>query len=377
MSFLQGTEGVSRGKVVSCKIKVDFIQGVFHTLCMKYLFLLVLLILPVASFAGNEEFILQQMCSKGDLTSCENLTAFYVKTSKWDNAFSLGDALCKREIMKGCTFAGTALLAKGQSKEGITFLTKSCDGFEPYACRSLARIMKQNKETLLAYMYYKRACHYGGAESCNGIKTPKEPYSAKAKEFLKKVIEDCDDQKSTACQTSLATLDKCSETLTKDDCLLIPGELSIYFRAKLLQESAKLELMNIWNSQKALKANPKYNRYSYDLRLLLQGQKARSAYIYAFGFAKACTKKFEKAKDAESTSLAIYKNSYSDVFDRSKKNVAAFFYKGKADDCYDPKFGYEAFAVASLDPQNYAKYDVWKINADGDLVHIQDGLPTP
>lgn len=344
---------------------------------MKILIILTSLILSYAYAAGNEEFILQQMCSKGDLKSCEVLTAFYVKTSKWDNAYSLGEALCKRDIMKGCTFAGTALLAKGQTKEGVTLLTKSCDGFEPYACRSLARIMKQNKEKLLAYMYYKRSCHYGASESCVGIKVPKEPYSAKGKELLKKVMDDCEDQKSSACQSSLAALDKCSETLTKDDCLLIPGELSIYFRAKLIQESAKLDLMSIVTKQNELKAQPNQKRYSYDLKLLYQNEKARSAYAYAFGFSKACTKKFEKAKTAESTSLAIYKDAYSSVSDRTKKNMAAFFYKGKAGDCYDPQFGYEAFAVANLDPQNPSKLDIWKINRDGDLVHVQDGLPTP
>ena len=344
---------------------------------MKILIILTSLILTAAALAGNEEFILQQMCSKGDLKSCENLTAFYVKTEKWDNAYSLGEALCKRDIMKGCTFAGTSLLAKGQAKDGISLLTKSCDGFEPYACRSLARIMKQNKETLLAYMYYKRACHYGSSESCVGIKVPKEPYSAKGKETLKKIIDDCDDQKSSACQASLAALDKCSETLTKDDCLLIPGELSIYFRAKLIQESAKLDLMSIVSKENAFKAQPNQKRFTYDLKLLQQGEKGRMAYAYVFGFSKACTKKFEKARTAESTSLAIYKDAYSTVSDRTKKNIAAFFFKGKPEECYDPQFGYEAFAVANLDPQNLSKLDIWKTNRDGDLVHVQDGLPTP
>lgn len=340
-------------------------------------FLLVIFFSFTAVAAPNEELILQQLCSKGEIPACETLTAYYTKTSQWENAYSLGEALCKRDVMKGCTFAGTALLAKGKAKEGVSFLTKSCDGFEPYACRSLARLMKQNKEELTSYMYHKRACHYGLNESCKNLKTPKETYSAKGKEFLKKVLDDCDDPKSSSCQTSLVTLEKCSETLTANDCLLISGDLSIYFRAKLLQESAKLELMNIWNSQKAQKANPKQNRYSYDLKFLLQGQKSRNAYLYVFGFAKACTKKFEKARDVESTSLALYKNAYSEVSDRSKKNIAAFFYQGKSEDCYDPKFGYEAFAVANLDPLNHARLDIWKINTDGDLVQTQNGLPQP
>jgi len=335
------------------------------------------LLFSTLTLAGNEEFILQQTCSKGDLNSCENLTAFYIKTSKWDNAYSLGEALCKREVMKGCTFAGTALLAKGQSKEGVSLLMKACDGFEPYACRSLARIMKQNKEILSAYMYYKRSCHYGSSESCQGIKVPKETYSAKGKEFLKKVIDDCDDQKSTACQASLTSLNKCSETLTSNDCLLIPGELSIHFRAKLIQETAKLDLLNIVNKENGLKARPDQKRYSYDLKFLLKEEKPRMSYAYVFGFSKACTKKFEKARNAESTSLAIYKDAYSHLSGRTKQNIAAFFFKGRAEDCYDPQFGYEAFAVANLDPQNPARLDIWKTNRDGDLVHVQNGLPQP
>lgn len=345
---------------------------------MKMIFFILAIGLSFTTIgAPNEELILQQLCSKGELPACETLTAYYTKTSQWDNAYSLGEALCKRDIMKGCTFAGTAMLAKGKAQEGVSFLTKSCDGFEPYACRSLARLMKRNKEELSAYMYNKRACYYGLNENCKSLKTPKETYSAKGKEFLKKIFEDCDDPKSSSCQTSLMALDKCSETLTVNDCRLIPGELSILFRAKLLQESAKLELMTVANYQKALKANPKQNRYTNDLKFLLKDQKPRAAYLYVFGFKKACTKKYEKARDAESTSLALYKNAYSEVSDRSKKNIAAFFYQGKAEDCYDPKFGYEAYAVANLDPINHARLDIWKINTDGDLVPIQNGLPQP
>lgn len=337
----------------------------------------ILFLISSFAFAANEEIILQQQCSKGDLPACETLNAYFIKMSQWDNAITLGDALCKKDLMKGCTFAGTAMLAKGKGKEGLTYLTKSCDGFESYACRSLSRIMKQNKEELSAYMFSKRACHYGLTESCTNLKVPKETYSAKGKEFLKKVSEDCEDSKFSGCQTTLASLQKCSEILSKNDCLLIPGELSIYFRAKLLQESAKLVLMNVNAEEKTSFEKAKPNRYTYDLKALLKDQKPGRAYQYVFGFKKACTKKFEKSKTAESTSLAIYDDAYSHVASRSKKNISAFFYLGKAEDCYDPKFGYEAFAVASLDPQNPARLDIWKTNRDGNLVHLQNGLPLP
>ena len=72
---------------------------------MRTTLILISLILPVIVKA-QEEQLLQKKCSGGDLVSCENLTAYYVKKSQWDNAITLGDALCKKELMKGCTFAG-------------------------------------------------------------------------------------------------------------------------------------------------------------------------------------------------------------------------------------------------------------------------------
>ena len=337
-----------------------------------YKFILpVVLLLSGFTFAANEEFILQQLCSKGDIPSCEKLTAFYVKTSKWQNAYSLGDALCKRDLMKGCTFAATALIATGNAKEGVSLLQKSCDGFEPFACRSLSRIMKKNKEELSSYIFSKRACYYGLDESCKALKTPKQTYSEKGKEFLKKMFADCEDPKAMSCQGSLAVLQKCSEVLTTNDCLLIPGDLSIFFRAKLIQESAKLVLIDLVSIQKTLKDK----RFSYDLKFLMKN-KPKNAFKYVFGFSKSCTKKFEKVKDAKSTSLALYKNAYPDMSDRTKKNITAFFMKGKPEDCYDPAFSYEAFAVTNLDPMNPSKLDIWKINNDGNLIQAENGLPS-
>lgn len=340
---------------------------------MKYFLIILLHLVQAVSFAESEEVELLLKCKQGDLAVCESLSAYYVKTSKWENAHAIGEALCKKEIMKGCTFAGTAMLAQRKAKEGVTLLTKACDGFEPYACRSLGRLMKQNKEELAGYMYNKRACHYGLDESCKNLKAPKETYSAKGKEFLKKLFEDCDDSGSSLCQEKLNYIQDCSKVLTANDCLLIPGELSIYFRAKFIQKSAKVALLNLVSLQNENKTKQK--RYSYDLKHLMKDGKGTFAYV--FGFSKACTKKFETAKGAASTSLALFEEHYKDVSSRTKKNISSFFYKGKPADCYDPKFGYEAFAAANLDPQNVAKLDVWKINQDGNLIQLQDGLPVP
>lgn len=344
---------------------------------MKQLFLLLLFSMTTSFAATKEELVLQRDCSKNEVTACENLSTYYLKVENWDNAFAIGDALCNKDVMKGCTFAGTALLAKGKTREGFSYLTKSCDGFEPYACRSLARLMKQGKEDLASYMYSKRACYYGLSESCKNLKKPKETYSKKGLAFLKEVSLDCEDSNSSSCKSRLDTLQNCQKLLSEKDCLLIPGELSIYFRAKLIQKSATLALLNIVRSQNSLKNTSVQKKYSYDLKLVLQNQKPLPYYHYVFGFSKACTKKFEKTKKAESTSLAIYKNSYSLLSSRAIKNISAFFYKGKADDCYDPKFGHEAFAVASLDPLNSARLDIWKTNRDGNIIQILDGLPVP
>lgn len=288
--------------------------------------LIFFLFISLTSAFGNSEIELQKSCSKNELGACENLSAYYLKVENWDNAFLIGDALCNKEVTKGCTFAGTALLAKGKTKEGFQLLSKSCDGFEPYACRSLARLMKQGKEKLVSYMYSKRACYYGLKESCKNLKKPKETYSKKGLDYLKEVAIDCDDSSTSACQSRLEILQNCQKHLPEKDCLLIPGELSILFRAKLLQKSATLALMTIVKSQNLLKEKTK--KYSYDLKLVLKDQKALRSYFYVFGFSQACTKKFE-GKRAESTSLAIYKDSYTLLSTRVKKKYFCFFSKGK------------------------------------------------
>lgn len=334
-----------------------------------------LLLLSFFAFAQSEEQSLMKACSSSDLSACENLTAFYIRSSKWESALGLGEALCNKEIVKGCTFAGTAALAKNMNREGISFLTRGCDGFEPYACRSLSRLMKKNNEREMSFMYMKRACYYGLRESCHNLAAPIKLYSAAAQEFLKSVDHSCEETSSESCKERLSVLGACQSPLSKLDCFLITGELSILFRAKLIQEGAKLVLLSVLAAQKLQKENPKINRYSYDLKLLFKDQKQQASYHYAFGFMKACTTKFERNRKAESTSLTLYKDAYKELPARTKKNMAALFFKDSSKDCYEPTIGFEAFAAANLDPMNPSRLDVWKINRDGNILQLQDGLP--
>lgn len=324
--------------------------------------------------ATVEERSLQKSCSQSDLKACETLTAYYLKNENWDNAILLGNTLCDKQVMKGCTFTGSALLAKGKTKEGSALLRIGCDGFEPYACRSLGRMVKKANFKNLSYMYERRACQYGLAESCRGLTKPKNLFSPKGEELLKAIFSDCEDSETSLCKDKLAALDKCKDLLPESDCELIPGELSIFFRAKLLQKTGKLVLLNLYQGQSKLKEKSKEKRYSYDLKQVMTEQKPLDAHIYVYGFAKTCTKKFEKAKSAESTSMALYPDDYSHLGSRTVKNISAFFYGLSAADCMDPKFGYDAYAVANLDPENPSLLDIWKINRDGNLIHVKNGI---
>lgn len=313
-------------------------------------------------------------CSGTDLKACETLTASFIKSAEWGNARALGEALCKKDIVKGCTYAGTAAIALGKTKVGVDFLAKGCDGFEPYACLSLSDLMKQTGDDKMPYMYQKRACYFGLSESCKKLNRPKNLYSQGGEIFLKSVLKDCDVTTSESCKGHLKSLASCPAPLTKDDCFLIPGDLSITFRAKLIQEVAKLLLLNILASEKLQKENTKIGRYSYDLGVLMKDHKPQATYHYAFGFQRSCTIKFER-KNAPNSSLGLYKKAYETLSSRTKRNISAFFDKEKASDCYDPKIGFEAFAAANLDPMNPARLDLWKINRDGNIIQIQNGLP--
>lgn len=320
---------------------------------------------------GPEEAALMKGCSRNDLPACETLGAYYIKRENWEKASILGKALCDKDVTIGCTYAGIALLAKGKAREGNNFLTKACDKFEPFACRSLGRLMKTAGEPDLSHLYFRRACHYGLKEICGELKKGKVIFSNEGLSFIKKLQEDCSDTHASACSDRLTSITTCAKPLTKEDCLLLPGHLSIFFRAKLMQAEAKFSLLSLVAGEKLLKNDPKVKSYSYDLSSVLKDYKPLNNYHYVFGFMKGCAGK------AQATSIELFAKSYQNLDSRSSTNIRNYFSKGKKDDCYNLTGGFEAYAVANLDPLNPSRLDVWKIDQDGNLFLVLDGLPIP
>jgi len=318
-----------------------------------------------------EEATLMKACSKHELLSCESLGAYYIKKENWEKSIILGEALCGRDMTLGCTYAGMAWLAKGKGREGNNFLTKACDKFEPFACRSLGRLMKTAGAEDLSHMYFKRACHYGLNEICSDLKKGKIIFTSFALDFLKKIKDDCSDTKLSSCSDRIKNLDSCSPPLTKHDCLLLPGFLSIYFRAKLMQSEAKFSLLSVVAAQKTLKNDPEIKRYSYDLEVVLKGYKPLNNYHYVFGFLKSCAGK------VKSMSLELFPESYLNLSKSIATNIRTYYSQGQKSECYDLSGGFGAYAVANLDPLNPSRLDVWKINQDGNLIQVKDGLPIP
>jgi len=339
------------------------------------IFLLILLCWSQSGFSQNDvrldEVSLLKACSKHDLPACETLGAYYIKIENWEKANIVGSALCDKDRSIGCTYAGISLLAKGKAAEGTKFLTKACDKFEPFACRSLGRLMKKSGEGNLSHLYFRRACHYGLKEVCADLKKGKTIFSKEGLDFIAKIQEDCADTQLSSCTDRLSSLNSCSKPLTKEDCQLIPGHLSIFFRAKLMQSEAKFSLLSVVASQKTLKTDPKIKTYSYDLATVLRNYKPLGNYHYVFGFMKACAPK------EKTTSLELYPDSYQSFDSRVRSNIRSYFLKSKAADCYNLTGGFEAYAVANLDPLNKNRLDVWKIDQNGNLIQVVDGLPRP
>jgi hypothetical protein len=339
---------------------------------MLIVHLIIILSISFEALAASKESELLKKCGPKDLDACLELTAQFIKSSRWSDAYAMGDALCKKDVLKGCTYAGTAAILKGSAKVGFDLLSKACDGFEPFACQSLADIAKKTHEEKMRYMYQKRACYNGLSESCKDLSKPTNLYSSHGQEFYKKILADCEITNSASCKAELQNLTKCPAPLTKEDCFLIPGDLSIVFRAKLIQDVGKLTLLKILAAQKNYKATKK--RFTYDLSSLMHDKKEFLSSKYVFGFQVACTKKFENQK-AQSTSMGASPHTYQNLSDQTKRNILATFKKEKGDDCYDPSLGFEAYAVGKLDPLNPNEVDVWKINNNGDIIQIQNGLP--
>ncbi|MES2526388.1 MAG: hypothetical protein V4598_04850 [Bdellovibrionota bacterium] len=307
-----------------------------------------------------QEKVLMDACQKREPNGCEQLGAYYLARENWDNSLLIGETLCKRDSVIGCTYAGTALLSKKKVKEGLTYLNQSCDKFEPFACRSLGRFLKKENGNL-SHLYFRRACHYGLTEVCRDLSKKKVLFTKMGEGFLKRLKEDCGDSTTSLCQDRLKEVTSCPGPLTKEDCLLMPGYLSIWFRAKMMQIQAKLALTTLLAEQKKLKA------FSNNLEEVLKDFKQDHHYIV--GFKKVC------ALGKKHTTEDLFPELYKEMSETFLKTASKFFSEGKKDDCYQNGLGFEAFAVGNLDPLSPSKLDVWKINHDGNLIQITDGLP--
>lgn len=329
---------------------------------MHFLVLLSLILSLPALSSRTEEKDLLSKCQSREEGSCEKLGAYYLSRESWENARLVGEALCKGNSLIGCTYAGSANLAQKKVKEGLSFLTKACDQFEPYACRSLGRFLKKENPTL-SHLYFRRACHYGLQEICGDLSKKKVLFTKMGNSFLKKLKSDCEDTSTSLCQDRLKEVDACPGPLTKQDCILLPGYLSIWFRAKVLQLQGKLALTTFLAEEKKLKA------FSNDLREVLKDPRITEPHRYVLGFKKFC------ALGNASTTVDLFPEKYAEASKTFLEEARKFFSTGKRDDCYKSGQGFEAFAVGSLDPLNPRKLDVWKINHDGNIIHVSDGLP--
>lgn len=325
--------------------------------------LLFILLIPLLGYSIRpEEQSLLDACQKREPNGCEKLGAYYLARENWENSFVIGEALCKRDSIIGCTYAGTALLAQKKGKEGLSYLNKSCDKFEPFACRSLGRFFKEENGNL-SHLYFRRACHYGLEEVCRDLSKKRQLFTKMGDGFLKRLKDDCLDTTTSLCQDRLKEVESCPGPLTKEDCLLMPGYLSIWFRAKMMQIQAKLALTAMLAEQKKLKA------FSNNLEEVLKNFKHEEHHRYVMGFKKIC------ADGKKPTTAELFPETYKDMNQNFMKSASKFFSEGKKDDCYKSGLGFEAFAAGNLDPVNPTKLDIWKINHDGNLIQISEGLP--
>lgn len=340
------------------------------------MYILFVLFWPVFSVAQSES-ALRLDCATGDEKACEKLAAHYLDKEQWGKAQEVSEALCKKEVPLGCTILGSSLLAQKKYKEANTYFNRACDKFEPYACRSLGRFYQKVEEEGPANLYFKRACHYGLKEVCKEVKESKQWYSPPALILIENFRKDCRDTQAESCKTILARVDVCEAPLTKQDCLMVAGYISIHLRAKLLQAEALSRLFALHAAEAAYYVSSKPNKYTYDLTPLMKGVKRLDRLNYVFGFMRSCTKKNEKKKRAKNHSQEIWPASYKHHNARYMANVMAYLNTGMADECYPASAGFQAFAVAALDPLNPTRLDVWMIDQDKHIENVQDGLPLP
>lgn len=336
--------------------------------------LIKLLFFSFLVFAQDKTLI--EKCRQNDLASCESLASYFLERKDFSNSLPISEALCKNSIVMGCTLAGSAKLAQGKVKEAYDFFNKACDQFEPLSCRSLARLMTQGGENDLAQMFFRRSCQFGLLDICQEIENSHHNFSTPAINLVRSIRSDCSEMESTACKTQLNLIGKCSSPLTKKDCLLLAGYMTLYFHARARQAEAKIVLLKFYEHQKGLKESM-YQSYSYDLPRALKNFSPHSNYQYIFGVMKNCARKYLAKRKVRSDSFDLYTNSYKNLRVRPKANILNYFETGSASDCYDPKHGYEAYAVSVLDPANPTHLDVWKIDQDKKITHVMDGSPIP
>lgn len=336
----------------------------------KFLHLFVFLLLSLAASsitkASSEEEKLIKLCLD-NISSCESMATKYMEQKQWRKALIISEALCKNEIILGCTLKGSILLANKKNQEASITLNDACDKFEPYACRSLGRLMKKGENKDLSHVYFRRACYFGLDEVCKDLQKDRKILSSGADEFLKSIKSACQETVSTSCQEKIKLISQCGPPLTSQDCLLLPGLLSIFLKARLIQSQAKVLLTWLHLQQKKFKSSIKNNKFSNNLKELINKDQSHLSPHYVYGFQENCS------SENKNYSLHLFPDEYKQFNEIQRQKIKREFNGQKKQDCYDPKWGFEIFAITSLDPLNPDLLDIWKINQDGNLVHLQDG----
>ncbi|MGZ3701254.1 MAG: hypothetical protein ACXWSD_05700 [Bdellovibrionota bacterium] len=128
------------------------------------------------------------------------------------------------------------------------------------------------------------------------------------------------------------------------------------------QQEAKNALAKaLWNEHAF---RTEYGRFTYSIKELAVEQVPGARYV--LGFPAACTAKFSVEGTKATWDLLDF------TLSKAKKiEVEAFFRSKRAEDCVDPKEGFEIYAVGVL--KEDAPLDVWMINDKRELRNLQKG----
>jgi len=221
----------------------------------------------------------------------------------------------------------------------------------------------------LSHVYFRKACHFGIKEICKDLQKSRKVLSQSGLKLFKKVQSDCNDTRSSLCTDRLRIINNCQTHLSTQDCEVLPSLLSIFFRSKLIQSEARLFLEQIASREKIFKEKSVEKKFSFSLPTIFKEVEPKENYRYVFGFAKVCS------EDTAFSSLDLYPDSYKSLSTQLVSKIKKEFSKTKKSDCYNPQWGFEAYAMANLDPIHPDLLDIWKINHDGNVIHLQDGQP--